>query len=173
MTVQGLPAWGEFTTDEWGGGALFDLGVHPLAMVLLIAGAAGEGRPNAVAATLRGGAGHGSDEHADVTLHYPSGLRAHVVSSWQGGPDAVWEVEAASASGVLRLELLPALALEHNGDLAARRAPAMSAVFGRDVLQVVCAAYASAGAGGAPVAWPFAGRRDLTPLQLWRAATTG
>ena len=44
-TLQGLPTWGAFTTDEWGGGALFDLGVHPLAIALLVANAAGEGAP--------------------------------------------------------------------------------------------------------------------------------
>jgi hypothetical protein len=54
-------------------------------------------------------------------------------------------------------------------DVAAARRPIMSAAFGRDVLQVVCAAYESAGRSGASVALPFAGRRDLTPLELWRA----
>ena len=34
---------------------------------------------------------------------------------------------------------------------------------------IVCAAYASAGQGGAEVALPFTGPRDRTPLQLWRA----
>ncbi|MCU1501671.1 MAG: oxidoreductase domain protein, partial [Ilumatobacteraceae bacterium] len=197
-TLQELPTWGAFTSDEWGGGALFDLGVHPLALVLLLAGAAGEGRPQAVSAALRGGTGHGSDEHAEVQLHFASGLRAHVVSSWQGPADAVWDVQAASDTGVLRLELLPAISLEHDGepvalpeptapipvveqfgylgqlralsaDIAAGRTPVMSAAFGRDVLQVVCAAYASAGLGGELVALPFGGRRDLTPLELWRA----
>ena len=43
-TLQGLPTWGAFTTDEWGGGALFDLGVHPLAIALLLANAAGARR---------------------------------------------------------------------------------------------------------------------------------
>jgi predicted dehydrogenase len=33
-SLQGLPTWGAFTTDEWGGGALFDLGVHPLALAM-------------------------------------------------------------------------------------------------------------------------------------------
>lgn len=42
--------------------------------------------------------------------------------------------------------------------------------FAREVLSVTCAAYASAGAGGAPVALPWTGRRDLTPLQLWRGS---
>jgi len=53
-------------------------------------------------------------------------------------------------------------------DVGAGRRPSMSAAFGRDVLQVVCAAYASAGRSGEEVALPFTGRRDLTPLELWR-----
>ena len=36
------------------------------------------------------------------------------------------------------------------------------------VLDVGCAAYASAGAGGTEVPLPFSGRRDRTPLELWR-----
>ena len=44
----------------------------------------------------------------------------------------------------------------------------MDATFGRTVLDIVCAAYASAAAGGADVAVPFTGPRDRTPLQLWR-----
>jgi hypothetical protein len=59
-----------------------------------------------------------------------------------------------------------------SADLAAGTTPTMSAAFGRDVLQVVCAAYESAGRGEA-VALPFTGRRDLTPLELWRADRTG
>ena len=43
----------------------------------------------------------------------------------------------------------------------------IDAAFGRRVLDVVCGAYASAGSGG-PVALPFAGSRDRTPLDLWR-----
>ena len=201
-TLQAVPTWGEFTTDEWGGGALFDLGVHPLALVMLLASAAGAGRPTSVSAELRGGAGHGTDEHAEVIVHFHTGLQARVVSSWQGGPDAVWDVQAASATGVLRLELLPTVLLEHDGaavvlpaptsalpvveqfgylgqlralvgDIGAGRRPVMSAAFGREVLDVVCAAYASAGMGGEPVGLPFAGRRDASPLELWRAGDAG
>ena len=29
-SLRSLPTWCDFTSDEWGGGALFDLGVHPL-----------------------------------------------------------------------------------------------------------------------------------------------
>jgi predicted dehydrogenase len=194
---QGLPTWGAFTTDEWGGGALFDLGAHPLSIALLVANAAGAGRPTSVRAHLRGGVGHNSDEHADVEITYSSGLVATVVSSWQAGPDAQWDAQVASATGVLRAELLPAPSLELNGDIialapptttppeieqfgylgqlralvddcAARREPAMSASFGRTVLDVTCAAYWSAGRDGVPTALPFTGPRDLTPLQLWR-----
>lgn len=196
-TLQALPTWGGFTTPEWGGGVLFDLGVHPLAVVLVVAAAAGEGRPVAVTAQLRGGNGHDSDEHAEVGLRFGSGLRATVVASWQGPADPVWDVQVASADGVVRLELMPEPILEHNGrrvavpvahvavqevadfgyvaqlraladDVSAGTTPLMSVAFGRDVLQVVCAAYCSAGRGGSEVALPFTGRRDLTPLQLWR-----
>ena len=197
---QGLPTWGAFTTDEWGGGALFDLGAHPLSIAMLVANAADAGRPTSVSARLRGGVGHNSDEHADVELTYSTGLVAKVVSSWQAGPEAQWDAQVASASGVLRAELVPTPSLEHNGDplalpqptttpaeieqfgylgqlralvddTAARRNPAMSASFGRAVLDATCAAYWSAGRGGAPVALPFAGPRDLTPLQLWHVAS--
>jgi myo-inositol 2-dehydrogenase / D-chiro-inositol 1-dehydrogenase len=196
---QGLPTWGAFTTDEWGGGALFDLGAHPLSIAMLLANAAGAGRPTSVRAHLRGGVGHNSDEHADVVVTYSSGLVAKVVSSWQAGPEAQWDAQVASATGVLRAELVPSPSLEHNGDpvalppptttppeigqfgylgqlralvddCAARREPAMNASFGRTVLDVTCAAYWSAGRDGAPTALPFAGPRDLTPLQLWRSA---
>ena len=201
-TLQGLPDWGAFTTDEWGGGALFDLGVHPLAIAMLLANVAGEGRVVAVSAELRGGEGHGSDEHADVTLHFRSGFTAHVVSSWQFGPDQVWDAQLAGDQGVVRAELAPTVRLEFNGDevalpvpttavpileqygyvaqlralvddVRARREPLMSATFGREVLQVVLAGYQSAGLGGSPVSLPFEGRRDRTPLQLWRDAAAG
>jgi predicted dehydrogenase len=195
--LQGLPTWGAFTSDEWGGGALFDLGVHPLAVALLCANACGAGTPVSVSARLQGGVGHHSDEWAEVELHYPGGLRARIESSWKAGPDPVWDVQLASATGVLRAELLPALLLEHNGEQVALPAattpiaavdsagylgqlqafaaglstgthPVMSAAFGRRVLDVVCAAYRSAGRDAQPEHLPFEGPRDRTPLELWR-----
>jgi myo-inositol 2-dehydrogenase/D-chiro-inositol 1-dehydrogenase len=198
-SLQALPEWGGFTTDEWGGGALFDLGVHPLSVALLVANAAGEGTPTSVRAALRGSTSHGSDEHAELFVTYASGLDVRIESSWQHGPAPLWDAQVSSPTGVLRAELLPDPQLEHNGDpvplppvtmrvaqieqygyLAQMRAlasdlqhgttPLMSASFGRLVLDVVCAAYCSAGRGGAPQALPFAGARDRTPLQLWRGA---
>ena len=49
----------------------------------------------------------------------------------------------------------------------------MDAAFGREVLDVVCAAYASAGRGSSLVTVPFAGPRSLSPLELWRTADHG
>ena len=97
---------------------------------------------------------------------------------------------------MVRAELIPAVTLEHNGvpmtlpapregvvaeldtfgyirqletaiDVAEGATTSMNAAFGRHVLEVVCAAYTSAGQAGAPIALPFAGPRDRTPLQLW------
>ncbi len=191
--LQGVPTWGAFLTDEWGGGALFDLGVHPLAVALLLALPA---RATSVAARLDGAEGHRTDVHAEVDLVFDTGLTGHVVSSWSAGPDSVWDAQASSADGVVRADLLPEPALEVDGspvplrpvdpklgvleqygyigqlralvaDLAAARQPFMSVAFGRLVLDVVCAAYTSARTGE-PESLPFTGRRDLTPLQLWR-----
>jgi hypothetical protein len=120
-------------------------------------------------------------------------LEARIVSSWRGGPGGEWDVQVASATGVLRAELQPEVRLEHDGDeirlpaprtvpaaieqlgyaaqlrdAASGRAPLLSAAFGREVLDVVCAAYWSAGRGGEATRLPFAGPRTMTPLELWR-----
>jgi predicted dehydrogenase len=192
-TVQSRPTWGDFLTEEWGGGALFDLGVHPIAIAMLAA----RSPVVAVSARLDGADDHPTDEHAEVTLTFDGGLEATVVSSWRGGEVPEWSVQAASKTGVVRAELLPTLLLERNGDeipiapvtssipqleqygyigqlqaflvaFAQGTRPLMDATFGRAVLDIVCAAYASAAAGGADIAVPFTGPRDRTPLQLWR-----
>ena len=197
-SLQALPTWGDFTSDEWGGGALFDLGVHPIAVVLLAASAGGAGAPVSVRCELRGASdgSHDSDEHAELVVTFESGLRARVVSSWQGAATPDWDLQAASPSGVVRAEIFPQLLLERDGEpialppataepaiiehlgyvgqlralqtsMSNGRGPEIDARFGRDVLDVVCAAYASAGRG-AEVPLPFTGPRDRTPLELWR-----
>jgi predicted dehydrogenase len=190
--VNPRPSWGDFLTDEWGGGALFDLGVHPLALALLLAAPA---TVVGVEASLGGGHDHGTDEHAEVRLHFDSGLVGEVVASWRGGPQPLWDAEVASAGGVLRAELFPQPSVERDGapivpqtgdprpivdygyvgqleafwaDVDQHRAPLMDAAFGRTVLDVVCAAYTSAHLAGALQTVPFRGRRDRTPLELWR-----
>ena len=110
----------------------------------------------------------------------------------------MWDAQASSPDGVVRLELLPRPLLERNGvevrlpppppdlpaplvelgyldqlatfaaEVAGGRPPSVGVAFGRSVLDVICAAYASAGAGGAWVPLPFEGPRTRTPLQLWR-----
>ncbi|MEO7428191.1 MAG: Gfo/Idh/MocA family oxidoreductase, partial [Acidimicrobiales bacterium] len=110
--LQSRPTWGDFLTEAWGGGVLFDLGVHPLAIALLLAAPA---RPVEVRATLTGAADHPVDEHAEVHLAFDSGLIARVITSWRGGHTPTWDAQASSPEGVVRLELLPDLLLERNG----------------------------------------------------------
>jgi predicted dehydrogenase len=176
---------------------LFDLGVHPLAVAMLLAAPA---QPVEVRATLEGARDHPVDEHADVQVAFDSGLVARLLTSWRGEDTPTWDAQASSPEGVVRIELVPEVRLERNGaevalpplpegvspqleqlgylrqmesfalDLAGPRRPQVGAPFGRAVLDVVCGAYASAGRRGAWVELPFDGPRDLTPLQLWRGS---
>ena len=194
--LQSRPTWGDFLTEGWGGGVLFDLGVHPLAIALLLAAPA---VPVEVLASLEGADDHPVDEHAEVQIHFDTGLLARVTASWRGGAESpTWDAQVSAPDGVVRMELLPALLLERNGtevrlpgipegvprqleelgylpqlesfalDLQHGRSPELGAAFGRRILDLTCAAYASAGQGGEWEALPFAGPRDRTPLQLWR-----
>lgn len=186
------PTWGDFFEPWWGGGALFDLGAHPVALALLLAG---DDEPVEVLASLAAPDSGAVDDHAEVLLRFASGLQARVEASWRHH-DVVWDLQASSDTGVVRADLLPTVGLEHDGEpvplppptpgvdamvhdlgyveqmralaeAAAGRPCAIDAAFGRRVLDVLCAAYASA-ASGAPEALPFAGPRDRTPLELWR-----
>ena len=198
--LQGRPNWGDFLTEGWGGGVLFDLGAHPIAIVLLLADAGPDGsdRVVRVRARLRGEPDVPVDTQAEVDLAFASGLHARVEVSWRD-PVAVLDFQAASDDGVVRAELLPNVGLEHDGtglalppprtsgvdarldqfgyvgqledfldDFAVGRPPELGPRFGRLVLDLTCAAYASAGNGSAEVDAPFSGPRDLTPLQIWR-----
>jgi predicted dehydrogenase len=129
-------------------------------------------------------------------LGFDDGLRAQVRATWRAAAP-MWEAQAASATGAVRLELVPEPSVDLNGralglprpptglatdqlyhlgyldqiaalatDVRTGRAPQVSPALGRHVLEIVCAAYASA-ASGAPETLPFTGRRDRTPLQLW------
>ena len=198
-SLQGRPTWGDFLTEGWGGGVLFDLGPHPIAVALLLAAPA---RPVEVRARLRGADDHPVDEHAEVTMQLDTGGQIRVVASWAHAGTPVWDAQVSSPDGVVRLELVPTILLERNGvevrlpaapegipaqlsdlgylgqvqsfatDLAEGRTPALGAAFGRTVLDVTCAAYASAADDGAWVPLPFEGPRDATPLELWRGRTS-
>ena len=192
--AQGRPDWGDHLEPSWGGGALFDLGVHAVTLALL---AAAPARVTGVEAQLLVGGGLELDDDATVTLAFDSGLRAAVRATWQA-PAPTWEAQAASPAGAVRLELVPHPSVELNGvpivlptpppglaspqlhhlgyvaqlqaltaDIEAGRPPTPGPQVGRHVLDIVCAAYVSARTGREePV--PFTGRRDRTPLQLWQ-----
>jgi myo-inositol 2-dehydrogenase / D-chiro-inositol 1-dehydrogenase len=194
--LQARPGWGDFLTEAWGGGVLFDLGVHPVAVALLLAAPA---RPVEVRAVLQGSDDHPVDERADVSISFDTGLVARVICSWGAAEgDVTWDAQVSSPEGVVRFELLPEVRLERNGvdvaltpvpdgpsallsqlgylqqmetfvdDVATGRQPELGPAFGRSVLDLVCAAYWSAGRAGAWVELPFEGPRDRTPIQLWR-----
>jgi predicted dehydrogenase len=197
------PDWGETVTGRWGGGALFDVGSHPLGLVLAAVGP--HDPPVSVSARLQRRPGDRVDDHGEAEVTFASGVRATVVASWRH-ETRVRDLQAASATGVVRAELLPDRSLEVDGArvglpevpadpthvrlqefgflaqlgaaavLAGDTGPAAAgparkvrpgAAFGRQVLEVLCAAYASAGAGGAVVPLPFTGDRRRTPLEHW------
>lgn len=194
-SLQGAPTWGGFLEPEWGGGALFDLGIHPLALVVAAADVAGAGEPVAVVAELRGDR---TDTWGRATIDFADGSVATVESGWEGPEEGAWELQAASDTGTLRLELRPAVVLEHDGESVAIPAPThpiplvedfgyvsqmrhavngdherppveMNVEFGRAMMELVTACYASARTGDR-VSLPFGGDRSLSPLEQWKGA---
>jgi predicted dehydrogenase len=192
-TLSPRPTWGDFLTPGWGGGALFDLGAHPIALALL---AAGDDMPIRVTATLSSSDDIEVDDGAEVMLEFRSGLTARVEVSWRNA-ETVWDLQASSANGVVRAELMPEPALEHNGEpvavgaapegsdprihnlgyveqihwlarISAGETSPLDADFGRRVLDVICGAYASARNNGSAESLPFAGPRDRSPHELWK-----
>lgn len=192
--VQGRPDWRDLSDPVWGGGVVLDLGAHAIASALLLAAPANVAR---VEAQLARGDGIEVDDDATVTLEFDSGLRAAVHVSWRAPKPAWDAQAATSEGAVrlelvprptaelngvpLRVPEapagLPSEQLHHLGyvgqlatlaaDIAAHRRPAAGLELGRTVLDIVCAAYASA-ATGHPEPVPFAGPRDRTPHDLWR-----
>lgn len=191
--IQAPPTWRANRHDDWGGGALFDLGVHPVGLTLRTAAEAGAGPATQVNAVITDA---GTDrEHGTVKLRFADGLLATIVVGWQPGGSPDWDLQVSSASGVLRAELYPAPVLERNGDPivggGATRPPSLvddygyapqltrfwanirtgrpvpvTTRLGRQVLDVISAAHWSAGRAAVDVALPFAGPRDRTPRQL-------
>ena len=192
--VQRRPTWGDFLTEGWGGGVLFDLGVHPLAVALLLAAPAG---PSRCGPSSSGADDHPVDEHAEVASplrHGPRGPgrgqlarrrhpdvgRAGVVARRRGPHGAAPDLLLERNGTEVRLPGIPEGVppqLEELGyirqiesfalDIATGRTPELGAAFGRSILDVVCAAYASAADGRAGSICPSPAR-DRTPLQIWR-----
>lgn len=179
----------------WGGGALLRTGASVIALALVLAA------PNRLTEVhtrvLEGDEPGGVDTYAEVDLRFGPALTARVVASWRESM-STWDVQASSAFGVLRAELLPHHVLERNGEplpppepapgpvpaliefgyvaqlaslagsLRAGNRPVLDAAFGRQVLEVVCAAARSA-ATGVEESIPFGGNRHRSPTQLWHA----
>lgn len=181
----------------WGGGVLFDLGAHALAVLLT---AAGTDRPVSVQARLdpmRPDA-DAVDDQATVELTFASGARGTLELSWRA-PTPQWSLQVATPASAFRLELLPDPHLEQLGvdlprpprrrpelepaqletfgyldhlletgdELAGGADPYVPVGLGRYVLDVLCGAYRSARTGAAEPL-PFTGDRRRTPWQLWR-----
>lgn len=194
-TMQPRPTWGSFTARSWGGGVLFDLGVHPLALVVR---AALPAHPVGVRASFERADDVEVEDLASVQLRFSNGLVADVTASWREAAP-VWDLQAASSAGVVVLELLPEVALERSGDpiglgpqptgddlppqlvdfgyvdqlreaeearQAGRGATTSDVHLGRDLLDIVCAASVAARTGEEEPL-PFTGRRDRSPIQLW------
>lgn len=199
------PSWGNFLAREAGGGVALDLGVHALALVVRAAGTA---QPVSVNATFDATPEMVVEDVAQITVGFDNGLRADVELSWRTDTPE-WDLQAASSTGVVRLEFMPNFGLERNGepvDLGPvggglspatggpgsdvppelhqlgyvnqirevvyasrgnRGAARSDARFGRLMLEIVCAAAASARAGF-DVALPFTGPRELAPIEIWR-----
>lgn len=193
--MQSRPTWGSFTSRSWGGGVLFDLGVHPLAIVLR---AAVPARPAGVRAAFERSDDIEVEDRASVQLRFDSGLVAQIEVSWREQAP-VWDLQGASEEGVVYLGLLPEIVLERSGDPvevpvpapddvapqlaslgyldqlrdaeASWRAGTSSTVsdvyLGRDLLEIVCAAAVSAAQESGEVPLPFEGPRDRAPIELW------
>jgi predicted dehydrogenase len=196
--VQAPPSWrpDDGIDAHWGGGALFDLGVHPVGRALRPAAEAGAGRPLSLTAVVTDAGTR--TEHGTIKLRFESGLVATITARWQPGSTPDWDLQASSAGAVLRAELYPSPTLEHNGEpvpigppIRAAGGPSLvddygyapqlkrfwtnirtgrpvpaTSRLGRQVLDVICAAHWSAGRDATEVALPFAGPRDRTPAEL-------
>lgn len=193
--LQPRPTWGDFTRRHWGGGVLFDLGVHPLALVLRAMGSA---RPVGVRAVFETSDDIEVEDRATVQLRFDTGLVATVEASWRE-PSPVWDLQAAADDDVVWLGLLPETTLERSGEgielpppAAAEHPPQLDQFgyvdqlrdaeaswragrsstisdvhLGRDILEIVCAASLAA-ADGSETPLPYTGPRDRTPVSLWR-----
>ncbi len=193
--MQPRPTWGDFTRRHWGGGVLFDLGVHPLSLVLRAARSA---RPVGVMAAFEASDDVEVEDRASVALRFDNGLTATIEVSWRE-ETPVWDLQAASDTGVVWFGLIPEVSLERSGEpielapppeadhppqldqfgyveqlrdaeAAWRdgRSSSLSDVYlGRDLLEIVCAASLSA-RSGTETPLPYAGPRDRSPIDLWR-----
>ena len=181
--------------EEAGGGALLDMGCHSIECLRWLLGKPQIARVSAELSTLRHGERTELDDTALVHLELEDGARLLSESSWslQGGMQSTLEVHGTE--GTLHLDLLDAggvriytpkdgwkvehpdfvslsgypQELEHFLDaFRAGTEPEETAADGRAVLEIILAAYASAGSG-TPIDLPFTPPHSLhRPIHLWK-----
>jgi len=194
---QPSPVWGHFIEPLTSGGVLFDLGAHPLALALAFGAPATPVAVSARLDSLRGDGADDLAEvelHFDdgLVAEVSVSWRGEDDPTWtleaaavdgvvrlELLPQVMLELDGTDATPEPEVEGLPDPMLEALGyagqlrgivDAAAGRGGRVCPLgFGRAVLDLTCAAYASAGRGGTEVTLPFDGDRTATPLQLWRA----
>jgi predicted dehydrogenase len=196
--TQPTPDWGHFRHPLQAGGVLFASGAQLLPLLLDAAGAAfgdtgciNTDRITTVAAELSTTRDDGADDRADVTFQFGADHTATLHAEW--GPGASTWLQAAGAGGAVRVEFAPSITVEHNGEpvvvdgastsplhqlgyvdqlagLSTSNDGTLDADEATHLLEVVTAAYVSAGRGGEPVPVQLETARDRTPLELWRSS---
>ena len=194
---QPTPDWGYHRDALTDGGVLFDVGAHAVAVAMVLAGddpvigvraklasERADGADDAAHVEIR----FASELIGVIDLSWGTADAATEWSAQVADDSGVVRVEFQPETAVeidgrpvdlpriadgladQRVHELGFLAqMEGFGAvLAGRGGRVCPAGFGRFVLEIICAAYASAAGDGAAVELPFTGRRDLTPLQLWR-----
>ncbi|MBS1837599.1 MAG: Gfo/Idh/MocA family oxidoreductase [Actinobacteria bacterium] len=194
-TLQPPPTWGHFAEPLSAGGVLFDLGPHALALVIALAAEPVVAVSGSLSSTRADGAdddasvrlrfGSGLEATVEVSWTAPTvewslqAASADAVARVELSPELLVELDGEAVPVPDRVPGLVDPALERMGyvgqlrDMAAgvqgaRPVAGQTPEAARAVLEVICAAYASAGAGGDEITLPFAGDRSRTPMQLWR-----
>lgn len=193
--VQPAPQWGHFLEPLTAGGVLLDLGVHAVGLAMVLAGDAPVAVRARLASSRDDGADDVArleirfEGDLIAALDVAWGGEEVDWSAQASSPNGVVRVELQPSVAVEvdgESQPVPAVTLPEGVDgrihdlgyhtqlagfcdVVARRGGRVCPVgFGRAVLDLVCAAYASARQDGEEVLLPFTGRRDLTPMQLWK-----
>jgi predicted dehydrogenase len=183
-----------FERAEAGGGALMDMGCHGIEALRFVFDRPAVRAVSARLATTLHADKTRLDDDAEVRLALADGATLVSESSWvvKSGMQSTLEVHGAEGTlfvdltGETRLRLLkpggavtrppvdPLLEHGYLGELehflaAARGAPCEeTGAEGRAVLEILLAAYASAGEGGRDVALPFRPAKAGAPVDLWK-----
>jgi len=187
-----------FDRAEAGGGALMDMGCHGIEALRFVFDRPAVRAVSARLATTLHSDETDLDDDAEVRLELAGGVTLVSESSWAVTSGMQSALEVHGTEGTLFLDLMgetglrlakrdggvtrppvdPLLEHGYVGELAHFVAAAGGAPLeeagedGRAVLEILLAAYASAGQGGREIALPFRPPAGVTrPVDLWRPAT--